>query len=145
MAPAVKKKTASRTKKRASPAEIAPGVFVGGWKDATAFQGDRFCVLDEAPDDMPPSTHIPIYDPGADAPLRPNLDRLADAVERARSRGGPVLIYCGMGVRRGSLGGAWYLHRIEGIPLEKAYDRVRAVRPQIETVREWVGHVDNLD
>ena len=127
------------------PSEIAPGVFVGGWKEAVAFDGTRFCVLDEAPPDMPAATHIPLYDGGKDAVIRKNLDRLAVSVQKARGEGKPVLIFCGMGIRRGALGGAWYLHRAERIPLDAAYAKVRAVRPQIEPVGKWVGDTSGLD
>lgn len=138
------------TRKGARPAdqkpksEIAPGVFVGGWKEALAFTGVRYCVLDEAPEDMPPATHIPIYDEASDGVLRSNLDRLADSVQKSRSEGQPVMIFCAMGVRRGALGGAWYLHRAEKIPLDEAYERVRHVRPKIETADQWVGDTSGL-
>jgi hypothetical protein len=143
-----KKPTASRP--RPSPAkptasEVAPGIFVGGWNDAASFQGTRFCVLDEAPDGtIPAETHLPIYDPAEDRPIRANLDRLADLAEAARSREEPVLFFCGHGVRRGPLAGAWFLHRHEGVSLEVAYDRIRAVRPQVETAKEWAGDVSVL-
>jgi protein-tyrosine phosphatase len=125
--------------------EVAPGIFLGGSKDAAAFDGRRFCVLDEAPDGLPESTHIPIYDETRDAPIVPNLDRLADDVHRARGAGEPVLIFCGHGVRRSPLATAWYLHRYEQLSLAAAYDRIRAVRPKIETADEWIGHAELLD
>ena len=137
-APATKKPTPP------SPQEIAPGVFVGGWNDAEKFRGRKFCLLDEAPDEMPSATHIPIYDDAADAPLVANLDRLVDEVRAARRAEEPVLIFCGHGVRRGPLGAAWYLHRAERLPLAEAYARIQAVRPKVETAREWIGHCDNL-
>ncbi|HEY6237647.1 MAG TPA: dual specificity protein phosphatase [Thermoplasmata archaeon] len=120
--------------------EIAPGVFVGGWSDAVAFRGTRLCVLDEVPDEpIPAEAHLPIYDEKKDEPIRVNLDRVAQLVEKARAKKEPVLLFCGHGVRRGPLAGAWYLHRHEGIPLDDAYDRVRAVRPKVEHVKDWVG------
>ena len=127
------------------PSEIAPGVFVGGWKDAVEFGGTRFCVLDAAPEDMPEGTHIPIYDEKADQAIPANLERLAKAMIAAHAKGEPVLVYCGHGIRRGPLGGAWYLHRAEGLPLDTAYDRVRTVRPKIEHARDWIGDASNLD
>ena len=127
-----------------SPAEIAPGVFVGGWKDAARFDGTRFCVLDKPPEDMPAGTHVRIYDEASDRADRANLDRLAKAIDAARSKGGPVIVFCGHGVRRSPLAAAWYLHRSEQISLDAAYERIRAVRPQIETAAEWIGHVENL-
>jgi len=138
-------RSAGRTKKRSSPSEIAPGVYVGGWKDAVAFAGTRFCVLDEARPDMPSSTHVPIYSEATKAANRANLDRLADAVRKARADGTPVLIYCGMGVRRAALGGAWYLHRTEKLSLDAAYERVRSARPQIEHASEWIADRTGLD
>jgi hypothetical protein len=125
--------------------EVAPGVFVGGWKDANAFHGTRFCVLDDAPDEaIPAETHLPIYDPGTDRPIRANLDRIAALAEAARGRQEPVLFFCGHGVRRGPLAAAWFLHRHENVSLEVAYDRIRAVRPQIETAKDWAGDVSVL-
>lgn len=125
--------------------EIAPGVFVGGWKDAEAFSGTRICVLDEAPDElMPGAVHVAIYDPATDRPIVPNLDRAVQIAESARRNDGPVLFFCGHGVRRGSLAGAWYLHRHDGISLDAAYERVRAKRPQIETASEWMGDATPL-
>jgi protein-tyrosine phosphatase len=133
------------TAKPKGPSEIAPGVFVGGWDDALRFEGARFCVLDEAPDDMPPATHIPIYDERSGSALRPNLDRVAREMEAAHARGRPVLVFCGHGIRRSPLAAAWYLHRSEHLPLEKAYERVRAVRPRIEIPTAWMGNAASLD
>jgi hypothetical protein len=128
-----------------SPQEIAPGVFLGGWKDALKFSGRRFCVLDEAPEDMPPATHVRIYDADKDAPIVANLDRLATEIAVARAATEPVLVFCGHGVRRSPLAAAWYLHRDQRLPLEEAYDRIRAVRPKIETAREWIGNCAPLE
>jgi Dual specificity phosphatase, catalytic domain len=132
--------TPKRSKKpapRTSPSEIAPGVFVGGWSDALGFSGTKFCVLDEAPPDMPPATHVAIYDGEKEQPIVENLDRLAGLVGAARSRNEPVLIFCGHGIRRSPLAGAWYLHRSEAIDLDAAFDRIASVRPHVEPVRKW--------
>ena len=130
-----------RTAQRSNASEIYPGVFVGGWSDAPGFRGRRLCVLDEVPNgELPAEAHIPIYDEKTDRPLLSNLERAAQWVEDARSQGEPVLLFCGHGVRRGSLAGAWYLHRHEGVSLDAAYDRVRAVRPKIQHAKEWVGN-----
>jgi dual specificity protein phosphatase-like protein len=130
----------SKSKKSAA-SEIAPGVFVGGWNDAVAFDGVRICVLDDPPEEpLPGSTHVPIYDGERDAVLPANLDRVAELVEKATHDHSPVLMFCGHGIRRGSLAGAWYLQRHDGVSLDEAYARVRAVRPKIETGEEWVGH-----
>ncbi|HXY47125.1 MAG TPA: dual specificity protein phosphatase family protein [Thermoplasmata archaeon] len=128
-----------------SPAEVAPGVFVGGWKDAVAFEGTRFCVLDEKPEDMPPATHIPIYDDRSGSAIHPNLDRLAREIEAARAQGRPVLIFCGHGIRRSPLGAAWYLHRSEKLSLTEAFERVRAVRPRAEPPVAWMGKAASLE
>ncbi len=145
MTPAVKKSRTVKSPRKAAPSEIAPGVFVGGWADAEKFEGTRFCVLDETPDaPFPAEVHIPIYDSQADRPIRPNLDRLADLVAAARAKHQPVLLFCGHGIRRGPLAGAWYLHRQLGLSLEEAYGRVRTVRPKIEAVEEWVNDASVL-
>jgi protein-tyrosine phosphatase len=134
------KKAANPPRKPRSPAEIAPGVFVGGWSDAVGFEGKRYCVLDEKPDEeLPADEQLRIYDGERDEAIRPNLDRLASLVDAARGRGEPVLLFCGHGVRRAPLAGAWYLHRHDGVPLAEAYARIRAVRPQIEEAKEWIG------
>ncbi|MGA9838986.1 MAG: dual specificity protein phosphatase [Thermoplasmata archaeon] len=131
---------ARSTKRTSSPSEIAPGVFVGGWSDAVGFHGTRLCVLDEAPkEELPGELHLPIYQEGTERPIPENLDRLVGLVEAARARDERVLLFCGHGVRRGPLAGAWYLHRQEGLSLDAAYDRVRAVRPQTQHVKEWAG------
>jgi hypothetical protein len=139
-----KKSTSTKTRPK-SPAEFSPGVFVGGWNDALAFSGTKFCVLDDAPDDMPKATHVRIYDEGTDRPLVPSLNRLADAMKAAHEKNEPVLVFCGHGFRRSPMAAAWYLHRVEGLSLDEAYDRVRAVRPKIEHAREWIGHSEELD
>jgi hypothetical protein len=36
----------SARKEAPSPQEVAPGVFLGGWKDALKFTGRKFCVLE---------------------------------------------------------------------------------------------------
>ena len=144
--------TPPKTTKRSRPpntkrsaSEIAPGVFVGGWKDAERFEGRKICVLDEVPEEgIADATYIPIYDGARDAPIRANLERIVGLVDTARAKDEPVLLFCGYGVRRGSLAGAWYLHRHDGISLDEAYGRVRAVRPQIEEVKKWVGRWDLL-
>lgn len=128
----------------ATPSEFSPGVFVGGWKDALGFQGARFCVLDEAPDDMPVATHVPIYDENADRAIRKNLDQLVRAMHREHSVGKPVLVFCGHGVRRSPLAAAWYLRQTEGISLDEAYGRIRSVRPKIEQAQEWIADTENL-
>jgi protein-tyrosine phosphatase len=128
-----------------SPQEVAPGVFLGGWNDALKFSGRKFCVLDEAPDDMPSATHIPIYDEAKDAPIVTNLDRLAAEVSSARRANESVLVFCGHGVRRSPLAVAWYLHRHEKLPLDEAYARIRSVRPKVETASEWIGNYQSLE
>jgi len=128
-----------------SPAEVAPGVFVGGWNDAVAFEGTRFCVLDEKPSEMPPATHIAIYDDGTGSAIRSNLDRLAREIGAARAAGRPVLVFCGHGIRRSPLAAAWYLHRSEQLPLEAAFERVRAVRPRAEPPSSWMENAASLE
>ncbi len=137
--------TSSAKKVIPSPQEIAPGVFLGSWKDALQFQGKKFCVLDDAPEDMPPATHVRIYDEASDSPIVENLDRVADGMATARRTDQSVLVFCGHGVRRSPLAAAWYLHRQEKLTLEEAYARIRAVRPKIETAREWIGNWKKLE
>jgi hypothetical protein len=127
------------------PSEVAPGLFVGGWKDALGFVGTRFCVLDEAPADMPAGKHIPIYDEATGGVRAPNLDRLAREIAAARTKGEPVLVFCGHGIRRSPLAMAWYLHRAENVPLDRAFDRVRAVRPRAEPARAWIEDPSSLE
>lgn len=127
------------------PSEVAPGLFVGDWKDARAFGGTRFCVLDEAPTHLPAGTHIPIIRKDTGRPDRRNLDHLASEILRARRRGEDVLVYCGHGVRRSPLAIAWFLHVDQGVSLEAAYDRIQAVRPQVERPQDWLAGVDELD
>ncbi len=134
----------ARPASRAS--EIAPGVYVGGVSDAPMFRGTRICVRDEPP--TPPGladAHLPVYDPATDRPIVSHLEKVVELTDAARRTGTPVLLYCGHGVRRGALAGAWYLHRQERISLEAAYARVRAVRPQIEAAVEWIGDVTPLE
>ena len=146
---AARRSPARAASPRTSPlSEVAPGVFVGGWKEAERFSGARICVLDERPaelDGWPGTEHVPIYDGAKDAPLVENLDRVADWMHRAHATGAPVMVFCGHGVRRGSLGGAWYLHRYAGMTLTEAFDAVAAVRPQIERPEEWIGHAELLE
>lgn len=127
-----------------SPSEIAPGVYVGGWKDALRFEGARFCVLDEAPEDMPPATHVAIFSE-TDRRAKPDrLDRLAKGMCDARAKGESVLVFCGHGIRRSALGGAWYLRRTQGLSLDQAYDQVRSVRPKVQHARDWVDNAREL-
>jgi len=138
-------RTTPKKKTAPSPQEISPGVFLGGWNDALKFAGKRFCVLDEAPKDMPPATHVTIYDEAGDAPIVANLDRVASEMNSAHRAHEPVLVFCGHGVRRSPLAAAWYLHRYEKLSLDEAYGRIRAVRPKIETAREWIGNWNSLE
>ena len=142
------KKGRARRPRPAAPnpfSEIAPGVFVGGWKEALQFEGSRFCVLDEAPEDMPAATHIRIYDEAADRVDVPSLDRLAQAMRSARDSGRPVMVFCGQGRYRSPLGAMWYLRRAEGLSLADAYERVHAVRPASQDPRKWAGNASELD
>ena len=124
--------------------EVAPGVFVGGWKEAQAFSGTRFCVLDEAPPEMPPATHVRIYDESTGLADLGGLERLARGMQQAHDRGEPVMVFCGHGVRRSPLGAAWYLRRAEGLSLDQAYVRVCAARSRAEHAREWVENAAEL-
>jgi protein-tyrosine phosphatase len=135
------------TKKKSvpSPQEIAPGVFLGGWNDAVKFTGKKFCVLDEAPEEMSTATHVRIYDETRDAPILPNLDRVASEMNSARRAKEPVLVFCGHGIRRSPLAVAWYLHRYEKLSLDQAYERIRALRPKVETPQDWIGNWKKLD
>ncbi|HXW67347.1 MAG TPA: dual specificity protein phosphatase [Thermoplasmata archaeon] len=105
----------------------------------------KFCVLDEAPEDLSSTEHIPIYDAASDRAILRNLDRLAVAIGAARSDRRPVLVFCGHGIRRSPLAAAWYLHRTEGITLDAAFARIRSARPGIETAREWIGDLSDLE
>ncbi len=127
------------------PSEVAPGLFVGGWGEADAFEGTRFCVLDEPPAEPVRGTHIPIYDERTGGALRANLDRLAREVGAARARGEPVVIFCGHGIRRSPLGAAWVLHRNEKLSLDEAFARIRVVRPKVEPPAQWMENPSSLD
>jgi hypothetical protein len=129
---------------RKTPSEIAPGVYVGNWDDAVKFEGERFCVLDSAPPNMPSGTHVPIYNEEKDRADRGTLDLLAEAMRAARAKGSPVLVFCGHGKYRSPLGAAWYLHRVEGVSLDEAYSRVLAARPKAHANLEWIGNLDEL-
>ena len=145
MAPSRPRRTAKPKSRASSASEIAPGVFVGGWKDALRFEGARFCVLDDAPSDMPPATHVPIYSETTRIAKLETLDRRAAGMHAARTEGASVLVFCGHGIRRSALGGAWYLHRVVGLPLDRAYDKVRSVRPKVQHAREWVDNATELE
>ena len=141
----MKAKARSRT---SAPSEVAPGIFVGGWKDAEGFSGTRICVLDERPEEldrMAGATHVPIYDGAKDAPIVANLDRVASEMNAAHRGHDPVLVFCGHGIRRSPLAAAWYLHRYEKLSLDDAYARIRALRPKVETPREWIGNWKKLE
>jgi protein-tyrosine phosphatase len=143
--PTTKKRSTPRARPESkTPSEIAPGVFVGSWEDALRFEGARFCVLDEAPADLPAVTHIPIYNEAADRADRKNLDRLADAMKGAHAKATPVLVFCGHGKYRSPLGAAWYLHRTEGVSLDVAYSRVRTARPKAHRALDWIGNLEEL-
>jgi hypothetical protein len=142
---ATKSASPTSSPRKTGPTEIAPGVFVGGWDDALTFEGSKFCVLDEAPDDMPKATHVAIYREVGDRADPQSLDRVAKAMRSARSKGDPVLVFCGHGVRRSPLAGMWYLRRAEGLSLDEAYDRVRAVRPKVEHPRKWLSNAAELE
>ncbi len=101
-------------------------------------------MLDEPPEAMAGVTHVPIYDERTGRALRPNLDRLAEEIGRARATGRPVVVFCGHGIRRSPLAVAWYLHRSEGIPLAEAFARIRAVRPRVEAPSAWLGDPASL-
>lgn len=133
------------TKLPQSPSQIAPGVFVGNWDDAVKFEGSRFCVLDEAPAEMPPSTHVRIYDEEKDRADSKALDRVAASMKAAHDAGKPVLVYCGQGIYRSPLAAAWYLKRTEGVSIQEAYKRVLAVRPKAKPAATWLGNYSEID
>lgn len=119
-------------------------MFVGNWEDAQRFEGAKFCVLDAPPKDMPPATHIQIYDEGTDRADPKSLDRLVNAMKAQHAKGEPVLVFCHQGLYRSPLGAAWYLHRAEGLTLDQAYERVRSVRPKAKPAAGWVGNYADL-
>jgi hypothetical protein len=127
-----------------SPQEIAPGVFLGGWGDAARFEGQRFCVLDEAPEGLPGVRHLAVYDAEHDRPDIGHLEQIAREVRESRDHGSRVLIFCGHGIRRSPLAAAWYLHRYEHLTVAQAYERIRALRPKVELAGDWIAHVDEL-
>lgn len=135
--------SAPRTAK--TPNEIAPGVFLGNWDDAVKFVGTRFCVLDDAPEEMPPSTHVRIYDEKADRADVNGLDRVVAGMKAARAKGDPVLVYCGHGIYRSPLAAAWYLKRTERVSLDEAYRRITALRPKAKPAAGWLGNVAELN
>ncbi len=131
---------------RSGASEVLPGLFVGGRADAARFRGVRIYVSEDPLDERwDVEAQLPVYDPTADAPNLPNLDRLADLIARNRAETRPVLVFCGHGIRRGPLGVAWYLHRREGMTLADAYARIREVRPGVEEAAEWLGHAEALE
>ncbi|MCI4319668.1 MAG: dual specificity protein phosphatase family protein [Thermoplasmata archaeon] len=135
----------TRKASAATASEFAPGLFVGGWKDAEKFSGTRFCVLDEAPEGMPDGVHVAIYDGEKDTPILENLERVAGLMHAAARKNERVLVYCGHGVRRSPLAAAWYLHRFAALPLDEAYAKIRGVRPQVEEAKEWMEHWQVLE
>ena len=144
MAPDPPRKSATRGKVP-SPQEVAPGVFVGGWDDATHFTGAKFCVMDDPPQGLPGTVHIPIYDEVRNAPILPNLEILAQRVRLAHDVGAPR---AGVLRPRDPSGAA----RRGLVPASvRAADRggglrqVRSVRPKIEHARDWIGHVEGLE
>ena len=136
----------ARRPRRPTASEVVGGLFVGGEPDSLRFEGARICVRDQdAPPTRSSDVHLPVYDPVLRQPIRENLDRVADRIEQSRAEGRPVLVYCGFGHRRAPLAAVWYLHRVLGIGLDEAYDRVRVVRPGVEHVRRWIGEVSALE
>ncbi len=140
-----RRKASSSKGRGTAPSEIAPGVFLGNWDDALTFAGSRFCVLDEAPAEMPASTHVRIYDEEHDRADVESLDRIVSAMETARAKGRPVLVYCGHGVYRSPLAAAWFLKRTQGLTLDEAYERIAAVRPKAKPASKWLGNVSDLE
>ena len=126
------------------PSEIAPGVFVGGARDATGFDGFRICVRDELEGSAPAEMRCPVLLPDGSGADRSHLERIALETARQRSAGRPVLIYCGQGSRRGPLAGAWYLRAAFGLSLHEAFRKIRSVRPQAEHPQEWLGNVKEI-
>ncbi len=139
-----RKSAQNSSSRSAAPSEVAPGVFVGGWRDAPSFEGARFSVRDAGEDDRTASAHFPVYDAGNDRAIRENLDRVARAIEQARAEGKRVLVFCGHGIRRSPLAVAWYLHLAKGLSLEAAYAQIRSARPAIEEAKEWIGDTSDL-
>lgn len=142
--PTRRKRNERRAHAKQAPSEIAPGVFVGNWNDAVAFEGARFCVLDEQPSDMPEGTHVRIYDEKTDRADRKALDTLAGKMRSARSSGQTVLVFCGHGIYRSPLAAAWYLHRTEGLSFAAAIERVCEMRPQAKPASQWLGNYREL-
>ena len=141
---AEKKPTRSPRASPSSFSEVAPNVFVGNWADAQRFHGARFCVLDKAPSDVPPATHVQIYDEKTDHADPSALDRLAEGMRAARDEGKPVMVFCHQGIFRSPLGAAWYLHRVDRLSLDDAYKRVIAARPKAKPASRWVGNYPDL-
>lgn len=110
--------------------EVAPGVWVGTADEAWERHEDGFVVVSllQEPGPLPRTHHVPLLD-GARAG-RAALDRVADLVEGARSRGLRVFLHCHHGVERAPLAAAWWLWTKGHAPtLDAAYAQVLARRP----------------
>lgn len=128
-----------------TPDEIVPGIFVGDEDDCCAFDGVVICVSD-----LPSMGHqclnVPIlkYGDGPPPPDYVTADRkklalVTKSINAARGRGFPVLVHCAAGIERSPLAVAWYIAHQRHIPLEAAYEIIKAKHPITQDRRYWVA------
>jgi protein-tyrosine phosphatase len=127
-----------------TPDEITPGIFVGEDHDCDPFDGVAICVTD-GPLWGHRCLHIPILKYG-DGPApdyvsadRKQLALVTKSINAARHVGLPVLVHCAAGIERSPLAVAWYIAHQRNIPLEAAYEIVKAKHPITQDRRYWVA------
>jgi protein-tyrosine phosphatase len=115
--------------------EIIPNLFVGDLQDAQRFEGVIINVLPDLLEGEPAQAiHMPFLTEGLTS-----LERTAEVIDAALTRGERVLVHCEEGCERAPLVVAWFLKTRRAMTLDEAYALLKRRRPIIEDRRRWLG------
>ena len=129
---------------------IIKGLYVGDYIDAHNTNG-KVDVLVNVLESRSPVTdvagelHIPIAKEGRDGSMHADikqLNKVASIIDKNLKAHKMILLHCAAGSERSPLTIMWYLHVKKGVPLNVAYEIVKARRPQTRYCLNWIPGYD---
>jgi hypothetical protein len=120
---------------------IAHHFAVGGVVDAKHHNGKLICVTESFPYEMPKhAMHVPIMREGW--VRRAQLDAVVMLIEVCQLQY-DVMVVSGTGLDRAPLVAAWYLHKINRVSLQEAYDELQAINSSIRDLSTRIVEMRN--
>ena len=124
------------------PWAVQEDLFIGTVANARDFEGTVICVLNQWPwDGNPGALWMPVVVADADnldKPVQALMTNLALVAKQISVAPRPVLVHCRQAQERSVLAMVWYLHVVRHMTLDRAYEVVRAAKPDIVDRRKWL-------